>query len=150
MNYILPVLAICTVAVSFFIWLQSPPSGVVRGTLQKTQVSSISQKPFDRQYQTTLAAIDDLKHDDPELHNMLAKYATEIEKQVRDAEAGSGKEIHLQSVEETELFIKEKYKEAGLDYDKETEKAEKIITAKPVHPEIKRIYESFEKGIDHE
>lgn len=150
MKFVLPAAAVLAVTFAVYQLFQNPPVSVVK---VDTAISSAHQSEYSQRQQEASEAIDAIKDQDPELHKELKAFTTEIEQFVYDVDSSSSDEglsATAAQMAAVERDIKKQYDKLGWDYEKEKAYYKKIITAPATDPEIKRILDSYKKGLNDE
>lgn len=84
-----------------------------------------------------------------QLKQELSEFLTETDEtiaEMEELEANLNQAESEQAIADLEASLRAEYEKAGLDYDLAYENAQKIITAEPTDPEIKRLIKSFEQN----
>lgn len=84
-----------------------------------------------------------------QLKQELSEFLVETDKtiaEVEKLEANLNQTESEQAIADLEASLRAEYEKAGLDYDLAYENAQKIITAEPTDPEIKRLMKSAEQN----
>lgn len=149
-KFVLPTATVLAATFAVYQLFQNPPVSVVK---VDTAIGSTRQSEYSQRQQEASEAIEAIKDQDPELHKELKAFTAEVEQLVYDADLSSSDEglsTTAAQMAAIEHDIKKQYDQLGWDYEKEKAHYKKIITAPATDPEIKRILDSYKKGLNDE